>query len=100
MIKQQPWYIPSKRRGQRLAKMNLYWDANLMQAASEIAAEEGAKFGIRISAPALLTNLAIHRGEYFTDVRRRLRTRYKQLNREHSNATNNHQPTITPSPPF
>ncbi|MEU2203563.1 hypothetical protein AB0P19_07035 [Microbacterium oleivorans] len=76
------WYVPSKRKGDPLEKQNLYWDKNLLRAAQEIGKEEKTKHGYQVSGPVLLSNLAIKRGEYYTQVRRRLKERYEQLNKE------------------
>lgn len=85
------WTIPIKTRGQRAQKRSDKWDTNYIRAVQEIAAEVSVECGRKIGFATLNVNLAIQRGQYFTEVRRRLAQRVKQLNKEskrHAHSTN------------
>jgi hypothetical protein len=78
-----PWIIPSKYRGDAVKRHTHHWDSHLIQAAQEIAAEESAKYGRKISGMTLIATLATQRGEFYTEMRKRLNQRMKGLKKEY-----------------
>lgn len=77
-----PWVIPSRTRGNRQEDHTYKWVVEYHQAVKEIAAELSEECGRKIGFATLNMNLATQRSAYFTEVRRRLNKRVKQITKE------------------
>lgn len=75
--KDTPYRIPSAWQGDKLKQYFLIWDTALMEAAQEIAKEETERWGARVSAAVLLTNILLHdKNPHFKQLKVELRRRY------------------------
>lgn len=87
------WVLPSKQYGTRLENRSDKWNPIYLQAAKEIAAELSEELGQKIGFSTLNINLATQRSAYFTEVRRRLNERVKQISKENKRHAHQINPT-------
>ena len=89
-----PWSVRSKSSGHELKHSAWRWDTTFIKALHEIAEEEKERFGLKeLGLTTLLINLATERSAYFTEVRRRLNERDRQLSKEKQRHAHQIKPT-------
>lgn len=80
-----PWILPSKVKGQSMIYPGTPRDADAHQVIKEVAADETAKYGRKISPETIIFNMCFHPSTYTRVVSARMRERYKQLKKEKRN---------------
>lgn len=87
---EQPWFV-NRRKG-NLRATTQRQPETFLQAVRELAVEESDRTGEKISDAIVIRTLAQASGQFYTEQRRRLRSRVLQLNKENQHVRSGRKP--------